>query len=85
MARTLKSEALDFTAHASSSFVILWVAHWLGAYWTEESALTVAWACGFIREFTEWQDGGKHPFTPLGLLDQLGWVVGGVIFVLTVL
>lgn len=78
-------EALDFAAHGSSAFLGLFLAQLLGVWWTDPGAVLIAWAFGFVREFTEWQDGGRHPFTPFGLLDQAGWVAGGVAFCLLVL
>jgi hypothetical protein len=79
--KKLGKETLDFAAHASSAFLALVVAGALGAWFTAEAAVFVAWALGFVSEFTEWQDGGRHPFTLYGLLDQLGWVVGGLVYV----
>lgn len=83
--KKLGSEMLDFAAHASSAFLALVVAGALGAWFTEPSAIAIAWALGFVREFTEWQDGGAHPFTRWGLLDQLGWVAGGVAYAVLVI
>ena len=80
MAKTVASESLDFAAHAGSAFLILVAAKWLGCLWTWQAALLTAWACGFIREFTEWQDGGRPPFTRWGILDQIGWISGGLVF-----
>lgn len=85
MSKTVASESLDFAAHAASAFLALSVAWALGVYWTEAGAVAIAAALGFVREFTEWQDGGKHPFTRWGILDQLGWITGGAAFALVVL
>lgn len=79
------NEVLDFTAHAGSAFLILAASTILGTWFTAPGALLLSWAFGFIREFTEWQDGGRHPFTPFGILDQLGWITGGVAFCWVVL
>lgn len=79
MERAVK-ETLDFIAHAGAAFLLLAIAFLLGAYFTPEAAIVLAWAMGLIREATEWQDGGNHPFTRWGLLDQAGWISGGVAF-----
>lgn len=78
---TVKKELGDFAAHAASAFIILLVATWLGVYLTPAGAVFLAWTCGLIREITEWHDGGRHPFTWRGWLDQSGWVAGGVAFI----
>lgn len=80
MAHPIKREALDFSAHAGSALLALTIASALGTDWTPAGAVGIAWGFGFVREFTEWQDGGKHPFTRWGLLDQAGWAAGGLIF-----
>jgi hypothetical protein len=85
MTARLVKEVKDQIAHAASSFIVLAVTAWLDVLWTPEAAILVAWALGFVREFTEWEDGGKHPFTRWGILDQLGWILGGVVFVGVVL
>jgi uncharacterized membrane protein YphA (DoxX/SURF4 family) len=74
-------ETLDFAAHAGSAFLVLVAAFALGVYFTPEGAVFLAWTFGLVREFTEWQDGGKPPWTFWGILDQVGWIVGGVAFV----
>ncbi len=79
--RKLGREALDFGAHAGSAFLLLTAAWLCGVWFSPAGAVLVAWAPGFVREFTEWQDGGRHPFTPAGLLDQAGWITGGVAWV----
>lgn len=79
--RTLGREALDISAHAACAFILLCAAHLMGARFTTPAILLIAWAPGFVREFTEWQDGGNHPFTRWGLLDQAGWLSGGLGFV----
>lgn len=76
------AETLDFAAHAASAFLILVAAAWLGVRFTDPGAVFLAWVFGLVREFTEWQDGGNHPFTRWGILDQLGWILGGVGFCL---
>lgn len=80
MSRTVGKESLDFFAHAASAFLALAVGWALGVYFNRAGALFLAWAYGFVREFTEWQDGGRHPFTIWGILDQLGWLTGGAVF-----
>lgn len=79
---SLGREVLDFSAHAGSAFVALAIATALGSALSPLGGLAIAAALGFVREFTEWQDGGAHPFTPAGLLDQVGWIFGGAVFVL---
>jgi hypothetical protein len=78
---TVGREALDISAHAASAFIVLCAAWLLGARFTPAAAIVMGWAYGFVREFTEWQDGGNHPFTRWGLLDQAGWTLGAVGFV----
>lgn len=77
------SEAVDFLAHAAMAFLALVAALALGVYFTPEGAVFLAWTPGFVREFTKWQDGERQPFTPWGILNQLGWIAGGLFFVLT--
>jgi hypothetical protein len=81
MSKTIASESLDFAAHTGSAFLVLVLAGILGVLWTASGAIAVAWALGLVREFTEWQDGGRHPFTRWGLLDQAGWIAGGIAYV----
>jgi hypothetical protein len=78
MSKTIASESLDFAAHASSAFLALTVAGLLGVWFTALGAIFLAFSFGFVREFTEWQNGGNHPFTRWGILDQLGWISGGI-------
>lgn len=78
----LRDELRDQLAHAMAAFLVLAIAKGVGADWSDASAVLIAWALGFVREFTEWQDGGNHPFTRWGILDQLGWILGGVLFTL---
>lgn len=78
--KRILSETLDFAAHAAGAFLILIAATFLGVWFTDPGAVFLAWSFGFIREITEWQDGGRHPFTRWGILDQAGWTTGGVAF-----
>ncbi|HVJ71289.1 MAG TPA: hypothetical protein VM531_07270 [Sphingomicrobium sp.] len=81
MKRAFK-ELVDFWAHAGSAMIVLVVSWIFGVFFTDLGAVFIAWSLGFVREMTEWQDGGNHPFTRWGLLDQAGWIMGGILFCL---
>jgi hypothetical protein len=77
----VKREALDFAAHAGMSLLLLAMAWALGCTFTPAGAIAIAWGCGFFRQFGEWQCGGPHPISAPSILDQVGWIYGGVCFI----
>lgn len=68
-----KKEAIDQTAHALAALLIC-------ALVRPQGALFLGMSLWAVREITEWQRGGKHPFTPRGLLDLGGWLLGSLIY-----